>query len=201
MDVSHTKIAIGSPNETHKISAEYEEIIHSWADANLGQYYTVTKGFGHWRGFSEDSIILELYGDQPKGFEDSLEKLRLKLHQESIMVAVDRADMVLADGTEGWTIKNATTEEMQSNLDAMIQMAKIITKLQDQVTQLELGMEDMNPALDYVCAKCGAVEPWNIMWGESFGKPFRCSKCGSTEYKEPLEGQEQLGNHENSSNA
>jgi hypothetical protein len=184
VDVPHTKIAIGSPNETHKISAEYEEIIHSWADANLGQYYNAMKGIGRWRGISEESIILELYGDPPNGFEENLEKLRVKLGQESIMVAVDRADMVLADGSEGWTIKNATTEEMQSNLDAMIQMAKVITQLQGDVTQLELGMEEMNPAQDYICAKCGAVEQWNFFWGEFFSKPFRCSKCGSTEYKE-----------------
>jgi len=93
--------------------------------------------------------------------------------------------MVLADGTEGWTIKHAQPDEMQSNLDAITQMAKVITKLQDQLDSLHKGMEEIAQADDYTCARCGALVPWNYEWGAFFDRPFKCDNCGSTEYKEP----------------
>jgi len=80
-------IYIGSDNHSRRISREYVSRILEWANATFPQGYTLMKGRGHYRGASEDSLVVSVLYDCDKDLRDQLLPLKHTLGQEAILLA------------------------------------------------------------------------------------------------------------------
>lgn len=78
--MKYTKIYIGSNNTTGEL--EIAKILDIMSTSQSG--YTLTQGQGFWQGKSENTAIIEIYGDYNLGIIPELKK---QLAQKSILVA------------------------------------------------------------------------------------------------------------------
>ena len=85
-----TKIYIGSNNETGKL--ELDKILSVMITANQG--YTIVQGVGYWNGKSEDTAIIEIYGDYNLGIIPELKRV---CEQDSLLVAESIIDVKFYD--------------------------------------------------------------------------------------------------------
>ena len=86
---ARTRIYVGSPNDTHQITAEYLSRIHSWAaDIHLTGYTVYDSGVhGFWEGTGEQTVIVEIMGHSPNG--EQLQILRQKLNQQALFITTE----------------------------------------------------------------------------------------------------------------
>jgi hypothetical protein len=79
--MKYTKIYIGSNNETGELELAK---IH-WVLQMLGNCgYTLTQGKGYWQGKTENTAVIEIYGNYNTGI---IPELKQELGQNSILVA------------------------------------------------------------------------------------------------------------------
>ena len=81
------RIAIGSPNDTHKIDIEYLDKIVKWANKNFVGY-TLYHTKGYWKGTVEDSVIISTLSREPpsKILKRHISVLNVELKQDSILL-------------------------------------------------------------------------------------------------------------------
>lgn len=60
--------------------------VREWANSTFPDGYTLVRGEGCYRGISEDSILLNVLSDYDVALRERLEKLKLNLKQDSILV-------------------------------------------------------------------------------------------------------------------
>ena len=78
--MKYTKIYVGSNNITGEL--ELAKILDILSTAMQG--YTITQGIGYYNGKSEDTAIIEIYGNYNTGI---IPELKSQLKQNSILVA------------------------------------------------------------------------------------------------------------------
>jgi len=83
-----TRLYIGSPNRTHRLSVAYVQKIHRWAASVKLQGYTVYNATGYWEGQSEETAIIEIMGHRIT--KPMVLALRAKLQQQAIYMTVER---------------------------------------------------------------------------------------------------------------
>lgn len=84
--MKYTKIYVGSNNVTGKL--EMLKISQIMLTANSG--YTITQGIGYYNGKSENTAIIEIYGNYNTGI---IPELKSQLKQKSILVAESIAEV------------------------------------------------------------------------------------------------------------
>jgi hypothetical protein len=89
-------IYIGSDNNSRKINDHYLEKVKSWANETFPQGYTILKGEGYYNGISEDSILLFSFLEYDKQIQNSLQRLKDELKQESILFVKSNVDYEVA---------------------------------------------------------------------------------------------------------
>jgi len=57
-----TRLYVGSPNTTHRMSVAYAKKIYNWAASVKLQGYTVYKATGYWDGQAEETAVIEVMG-------------------------------------------------------------------------------------------------------------------------------------------
>ena len=83
-----TRLYVGAPNTTHRLSVKYVKKIHSWAASVNLTNYTLLTGKGYWKGNEEDTAIIEYMGPPMK--KRKVRALKEKLGQEAILLTVDK---------------------------------------------------------------------------------------------------------------
>jgi len=86
-------IYIGSDNGSRKIDRGYLNKVRQWADGVFPDGYTVVKGQGHYRGASEDSLLLNVLSNYDIALRDQLNRLKQDLGQEAILVTKAHIDL------------------------------------------------------------------------------------------------------------
>jgi hypothetical protein len=89
-------VYIGSDNNSRKINDSYLEKVKNWANEAFPQGYTILKGEGYYNGISEDSILLFSFLEYDKQIQNSLQRLKDELKQESILFVKSNVDYEVA---------------------------------------------------------------------------------------------------------
>ena len=83
-----TRLYVGAPNKTHRISLSYAKKIHSWASSVKLQGYTVYRATGYWQGQAEETAVIEVMGS--KITKRMISALRAVLGQEAIYMTMEK---------------------------------------------------------------------------------------------------------------
>lgn len=89
--MKYTKIYCGSNNVTRLLEVDkIKEVLDRW----ITEGYTLTLAEGYWRGVTEKTAIIEIYGDYNLGIIPELKRV---LQQDSILVAESIAEVKYND--------------------------------------------------------------------------------------------------------
>ena len=83
-----TRLYVGAPNTTHRLSVKYVKKIHSWAASVKLTNYTLLTGKGYWNGNEEGTAIIEYMGPPIK--KCKVRALKDTLRQDAILLTVDK---------------------------------------------------------------------------------------------------------------
>jgi hypothetical protein len=83
-----TRLYIGAPNTTHRISVAYEKKIHSWASSVRLQGYTVYRATGYWEGNAEETAVVEIMDYRVT--KRMIRVLRTLLGQQAIYMTMEK---------------------------------------------------------------------------------------------------------------
>jgi hypothetical protein len=83
-----TRLYIGSPNSTHRLSVRYVKKIRSWATSVRLQGYTVYRATGYWEGKGEETAVIEVMGHRIT--KRNVQALRATLRQQAIVITTER---------------------------------------------------------------------------------------------------------------
>ena len=83
-----TRLYVGSPNNTHRISVAYAKKIHNWATSVKLQGYTVYRATGYWQGQAEETAVIEVMGFRIT--KRMISALRAVLGQEAIYMTMEK---------------------------------------------------------------------------------------------------------------
>lgn len=86
-------IYIGSDNGSRRINDGYLGKVKRWADQNFPTGYTMLRGQGCYRGFAEDSLLINVLSDYDLSLKHQIERLKDDLGQDAILVAKNHVDL------------------------------------------------------------------------------------------------------------
>jgi hypothetical protein len=93
-----TRLYVGAPNNTHRISVSYAKKINDWAASVKLQGYTVYRATGYWQGQAEDTAVIEVMGFRIT--RHMISALRATLGQEAIYMTMEKIRGALVQSPE-----------------------------------------------------------------------------------------------------
>ncbi len=178
--VWRTRLLIGSPNDTHRVNPAYLAPVQEWLVSLNLPGWTMYRTLSGWKDNpAEEGIMVDIVGNHEITF-GQVDELRAKLNQSAIGATVEPITSAFIDSPTG------------EPKTLLIQRGKEVYKVRVEAVEAELKevkkkLAETDYALrelaamgeDMICLGCGAFGEYNELWPE----PFKCSKCGASEYE------------------